>query len=348
MLTVDEEHLDKITEAFYLILKGRTPKAIELPPDHPDDEVKQVVSYVNEFIGEHHRFTEAMHTLSRGDLDFETPKGGMQVFHSLKNLQANLRHLTWKTQQIADGDLSQHVDFMGDFSAAFNRMTQQLGESFEAIEKEKERSERLLLSIFPQIIAERLKRETGVIADGFLEATILMADISDFAKISEQRAAIEVVELLREVFTIFDRLADDFGVEKIKTFGDAYVASAGVPAPRPDHAAAVADLALAMQEEMIHFDADTEEPVRLRIGINTGPVIAGVIGTAKLAYDLWGETVNTAAEMLFMGLPGSIQVAAPTFECLKDTYVLEERGEFYVKEKGSVMTYLLTGKQTIE
>jgi signal transduction histidine kinase len=130
MLSVKEEDIDKITEAFYLILKGKKPPHIELPEDYPDNEIKQTVSYINKFINEYNSSTDLVYTLSRGDLSFEAPKGKLLILQSLKNLQASLRHLTWTTQQIAKGDFSQEVDFMGEFSVAFNRMTQQLKDAF--------------------------------------------------------------------------------------------------------------------------------------------------------------------------------------------------------------------------
>ena len=135
MLTVKEENIDKITEAFYLILKGKKPNLIELPEDYPENEISQAVSYINNFIAEYNSATDLIYTISRGELDFEAPQGKMMILQSLKNLQASLRHLTWKTQQIAKGDFSHEVDFMGDFSAAFNSMTRQLKDSFEALEK---------------------------------------------------------------------------------------------------------------------------------------------------------------------------------------------------------------------
>jgi PAS domain S-box-containing protein len=144
MLKVKEEDIDKITEAFYLILKGKKPAPIELPEDYPDNEVKQAVSYINKFINEYNGVTELIYTLSRGDLSFEPPKGKMLILQSLKNLQASLRHLTWTTQQIAQGDFSREVDFMGDFSAAFNRMTQQLKDSFDDLEKSRAAARGLL------------------------------------------------------------------------------------------------------------------------------------------------------------------------------------------------------------
>ncbi|MGD9058533.1 MAG: histidine kinase dimerization/phospho-acceptor domain-containing protein, partial [Desulfobacterales bacterium] len=162
MLKVKEEDIDRITEAFYLILKGKKPAPIELPEDYPDNEIKQAVSYVNKFINEYNGVTELIYTLSRGDLSFEPPRGKMLILQSLKNLQASLRHLTWTTQQIAQGDFSREVDFMGDFSAAFNRMTQQLKDSFEAL-KESQAASRGLLDATQESLF-LLDREATVLA----------------------------------------------------------------------------------------------------------------------------------------------------------------------------------------
>ncbi|MGD1971737.1 MAG: ATP-binding protein, partial [Desulfobacterales bacterium] len=147
MLNVKEEHIDKITEAFYMILKGKKPTSIELPEDYPDNEIKQAVSYINKFITEYNGITELIYTLARGDLSFEAPKGKMLILQSLKNLQASLRHLTWVTQQIAKGDFDREVDFMGDFSAAFNSMTKQLKDSFAERKKATEKAERATVLI---------------------------------------------------------------------------------------------------------------------------------------------------------------------------------------------------------
>ncbi|GAB4372127.1 MAG: hypothetical protein Kow00128_20630 [Deltaproteobacteria bacterium] len=224
-------------------------------------------------------------------------------------------------------------------------LEQQLRERNRELSAEQEKSERLLLSIFPRPVAERLKKGIATIADHVAEATVLFADIHDFAGIAAQRSPIEVVELLQEVFSGFDRLADRLGLEKIKTLGDSYMVAGGVPEPRPDHAEAVAEMALHMQQDLHRVDAGTGEPLRLRIGIDTGPVVAGVIGTARLAYDLWGETVGTAEQMKTYGLPGAIQVTAATHARLQEKFLLEERGEFYVQGKGAVTTYLLTGRR---
>ena len=136
MLEVREEDIDRITELFYRILKGEIPQPLDLPKDYPENEVRQVVEYANRFVAEYQALAGAMSALSRGDLDLDVPAGKMHVLQSFKNLHANLRHLTWKTQQIAGGDLSQHVDFMGDFSKAFNSMTQQLQEAFAKIDRQ--------------------------------------------------------------------------------------------------------------------------------------------------------------------------------------------------------------------
>lgn len=224
-------------------------------------------------------------------------------------------------------------------------LEQTISEKNQELFIEKEKSERLLLSIFPKFIAERLKQDQSPIADSFTETSILFAGINDFSSLVAQKTPAEVVDLLGQVFSAFDRLTEQYGLEKIKTLGDIYIAAAGVPVPRPDHAEAVADLAFAMQEEIVRFDAGLGAPLQLRVGIDSGPVVAGVIGTAKLAYDLWGDAVSTAAQMEAYGLAGSIQVTSETYERLQKNFVFEERGEFYVQGKGNIRTYLLVGRK---
>ncbi len=224
-------------------------------------------------------------------------------------------------------------------------LEQTISEKNRELFLEKEKSERLLLSIFPRFIADRLKQDSGPIADSLAEASVLFAGINDFSSLVAQKTPIEVVDLLGQVFSAFDRLAEQRGLEKIKTLGDIYMAAAGVPVPRPDHAEAVAELAFAMQAEMVRFDAGLDAPFQLRVGVSSGPVVAGVIGTAKLAYDLWGDTVSTAAHMEATALAGSIQVSAETYQRLQKNFVFEERGEFYVSGKGNIRTYLLEGRK---
>ncbi len=206
--------------------------------------------------------------------------------------------------------------------------------------------EKLLLNILPKSIAERLKSDPGVIADCFPEATILFADLHDFSRLTASMSPAEMVVLLNKIFSRFDVLVQQRGLEKIKTVGDAYMVAAGVPIPRPDHVDVMADLALAMQQEIVRFEAPSRETFRLRIGLDSGPVVAGVIGTTRFIYDLWGETVGTAWEMASFGVPGCIQVIESTYARLRDKYLFEERGEFYVKGKGEVRTHFLKGRKS--
>jgi len=209
---------------------------------------------------------------------------------------------------------------------------------------EEERSERLLLNVLPAPIAERLKQGEGVIADAFPEVTVLFADLVDFTRRSQQVSPAQVVATLNELFSAFDRLAQRHGLEKIKTIGDAYMVAGGLPNPRPDHAQAVAEMALAMQEEVAGRADPSGQPLQVRIGIDTGPVEAGVIGTAKFSYDLWGDTVNTASRMESHGVAGCIQVTARTYQRLRDRYRFRRRGPIPVRGMGEMVTWFLLGR----
>jgi len=213
------------------------------------------------------------------------------------------------------------------------------------IEAEQEKSELLLLNILPKAIADRLKQKHETIADSFPEVTILFADIVNFTQLSQRIPATELVKLLNEIFSIFDRLSEEHGLEKIKTIGDAYMVVGGLPAPRSDHAQAVIEMALDMQQELCQLTARKGEPLSIRIGINTGPVVAGVIGTKKFIYDLWGDAVNTASRMESHGVAGAIQVTASTYELCRDKYVFEKRGVIQVKGKGEMTVYLVSGRK---
>jgi class 3 adenylate cyclase len=212
-----------------------------------------------------------------------------------------------------------------------------------ALQREEERSERLLLNVLPAPIATRLKQHEGVIADGFPDVTVLFADLVDFTRRSQQSRPQEVVQVLDELFSAFDQLTRRHGLEKIKTIGDAYMVAGGLPEPRPDHAQAVADLALAMQVELARRIDTGGRPLQARIGIDTGPVVAGVIGSDKFSYDLWGDTVNTASRMESSGVAGCIQVTARTYQRLRDGYQLRRRGVVAVKGKGEMVTWFLVG-----
>jgi adenylate cyclase len=207
---------------------------------------------------------------------------------------------------------------------------------------EQELSETLLLSIFPRPIAERLKRSQEVIAERCDEVSVLFADITGFTPAAERLPAEEVVVLLNEIFSAFDDLVAAHGLEKIKTIGDGYLAAAGIPTPRPDHAEAAARLALALREALTELPAASG--LNLRVGIDSGPVVAGVIGHTKFGYDLWGDTVNTASRMESHAPPGAIQVTERTYSRLVERFLFERR-TVSVKGKGEMTTYILLGER---
>ncbi|MBE9146271.1 adenylate/guanylate cyclase domain-containing protein [Planktothrix mougeotii] len=281
--------------------------------------------------------------------------------------------LSQASQAIASGELDQTIPVesiqeLGILANSFNTMTQQLKASFHELEKtnaeleqrveertadlrlEKERSEQLLLNILPEAIAEQLKQDTKAIASAIEEVTILFADIVGFTPLSSKVPPIELVGVLNEMFSIFDNLAEQNGLEKIKTIGDAYMVVGGLPLPKPNHAEAIADMALGMQAAMSQFQAPLERfnigsQFQIRIGINTGSVVAGVIGIKKFIYDLWGDAVNIASRMESSGEPGRIQVTEATYERIKDQYNFEKRGKISIKGKGEMTTYWLVGKK---
>jgi class 3 adenylate cyclase len=229
--------------------------------------------------------------------------------------------------------------------------TAELQEANQKLSSEQIKSEGLLLNILPEPIAQRLKDGHTNIADGFAEVTILFADIVNFTELSKTISPKELVKLLNEIFTGFDQLTEKHGLEKIKTIGDAYMVVGGIPTHRSDHAEAIAEMAFDMQAEVARFNAKHNTNLSIRIGINTGPVVAGVIGTKKFIYDLWGDAVNTASRMESHGIAGSIQVTESTYHHLCDgnasqrhRYLFEERGVIQVKGKGEMIAYLLTGR----
>jgi adenylate cyclase len=195
--------------------------------------------------------------------------------------------------------------------------------------------------VLPQPVAARLKKQTGIIADDCPGVTVLFADIVGFTPLAEQLSARDLVGLLDRVFARWDAVAAAHGVEKIKTIGDAYMVAGGIPLPRDDHAEAVADMALAMRPEIARCSSEIGVPLEVRIGIDSGEVVAGVIGRAKFIYDLWGDTVNTASRMESHALPGTIQVTERAYELLRDRYEFEPRGTINVKGKGLMPCYLL-------
>jgi guanylate cyclase len=221
-------------------------------------------------------------------------------------------------------------------------------DALAALRVEQQRAEDLLLNILPGSIAQRLKASHQTIADQFTAASVLFADVVDFTPRSEKLSAAEVVGLLDRLFSHFDALAERYGLEKIKTIGDAYMVASGVPDPRPDHARALALLALDMVASLRTGGEVADLRMELRIGINSGPVVAGVIGRKRFLYDLWGDAVNTASRMESAGTPGRIQITRATFELLRDEFDCEPRGTVTVKGKGEMETWYLVGRRDAE
>ncbi|RPI34862.1 MAG: response regulator [Chloroflexota bacterium] len=216
----------------------------------------------------------------------------------------------------------------------------------KAIQAERERADRLLLNILPAPIAEQLKQGREKIAEKFSDVSVLFADVVDFTRFAALRSPDEVLEVLNTIFSTFDWLVERYGLEKIKTLGDAYMVAGGLPIPKADHAEAMAELALDMRMEFNSLNVVTkwDQPLSLRIGVHCGPVIAGVIGYKKFIYDLWGDTVNTASRMQSHCVAGGIQVSSAFYEKLRGKYEFQEQGKMLVKSKGEMMTYLLVGR----
>ena len=355
MLNVREEDIDRITEVFYLILKGKIPTPLELPENYPDNEVKQAVTYVNRFLVEYRGFAEVLSTLSRGELEFQPPQSGMNILHSFKNLHANLRHLTWKTQEIANGDFTQKVDFMGSFSKAFNSMTQQLKDAFDKIEQqnqelalanaliqaEKRKSDQLLLNVLPAKVAADLMQTGKTMPEHFEEVTVLFSDIVGFTEASGKLSPQTLIGELNELFTQYDTLAEQNECERIKTIGDAYMAICGMPIPNERHALNIVRMAGQMISYLGHRNTKSPRQWRIRVGIHSGPVVGAVVGIKKYIYDIFGDTVNTASRMETHSEPMFVNVSEATYLRTKDAFRFIERPPLEVKSKGVMRMYFL-------
>ena len=216
----------------------------------------------------------------------------------------------------------------------------------KALRSERDRAERLLLNVLPRRIADRLKGTETNIAENFAAVSILFADIVGFTELSAKVSPSELVGMLNGIFSGFDALLDRHGLEKIKTIGDAYLLAGGVPTPLPDHAGAVAEMALDMCESLKLFNRRNGTSLEMRVGMNTGPVVAGVIGTHKFIFDLWGDAVNVASRMESHGERGRIQVTEASWRLLRDRFRFEERGVIPIKGKGPMRTWFLVGRQS--
>ncbi|MFV1958467.1 MAG: adenylate/guanylate cyclase domain-containing protein, partial [Planctomycetota bacterium] len=347
MIQVDEHHLDRITEAFFHLLRGRVPRPIPIPEDLPENEVRQLLTYVNRFLVEHAPFSEAMRRISEGDLDAPAPPGRTQIALSYKALQSNLRHLTWKTQRIAMGRLDERVDFMGVFSKCFNSMTEQLKDSFQAIEErnriieeEKERSERLLRNVLPAQVAEELKTRGRSPPQSFPAVSVFFSDLVGFTRRSAELDPSALIADLNEIYTRFDEIMDARGWERIKTIGDAYLAVCGMPEAHPDHAERMVEAAIEAMGFMEERRAGTSG-WQVRMGIHSGPVVGGIVGVKKYIYDVFGDTINTAARMETTSEPMRINLSEATWLHVRGKIPCVEREPIVVKGKGPMRMFFV-------
>ncbi len=222
---------------------------------------------------------------------------------------------------------------------------ERLNEAHRMLQIEQERSERLLLNILPGSVAERLKNSNQTIADGFADVTVMFADIVNFTHVAEGMAPTQVFAMLNRIFSSFDELAEKHGMEKIKTIGDAYMVAGGLNDGEKDYSDSIADMALAMRELLRRDFTVNDSHLEVRIGIGTGPVVAGVVGKKKFIYDLWGDTVNIASRITSEGVPGMIQVDTTTWRRLKERFDFHEPQTIYLKGKGETEVHRLIGRK---
>jgi len=263
-----------------------------------------------------------------------------------RSLLGPLRDLTAGVRRFAAGDGNVHVvartrDEIGQLCVAFNGMVDDISAKNVVIETKNRENEALLLNVLPGPIANRLRGGEQSIADGFANVSVLFADLVGFTALSSEMPPQNVVTLLNGLFTRFDQAAQELGIEKIKTVGDAYMAVCGLPDPTENHAERMVRMAIRMVHITREHAFENRVSMQVRVGINSGPVVAGVIGKSKYIYDLWGDTVNLASRMESTGVPGAVQVTRAVYEQLADKFAFEPRGNVEVKGKGLVEAWLL-------
>src|SRR5512137_2370576 len=287
MISVEEAVIDSITAAFHHLRTGKVPPPIVVPDDLPDNEVRQLITYVNRFLAEFAPFAESLEQIARGDLEMRPQLGRMSVVQSLKALHSNLRHLTWKTQQIAAGDLEQRVDFMGDFSSAFNRMTQQLKDSYQELERRNE----FIRKTFGRYTSDEVVEALLDAPDGLKlggekrEVTILMSDLRGFTALSERLDATEVVSLLNHYLSAMVEVIQRHGGTIDEIIGDAILVLFGAPLALENDAQRAVLCALGMQKAMAAVNEHSVQKgwpaVEMGIALHTGDVVVGNIGSVK-------------------------------------------------------------------
>lgn len=355
MISIEEYQIDKLTEAFSLILSGKQAINLELPEDCPEDELKQCVEYYNKFASEYNEFTGFMFSISRGELEYDPPQGKMKILQSFKSLQANLKHLTWKTQQIAKGDFNHKVDFIGDFSLAFNEMTNQLKESFEQIQEqnrqlveanriidyEREKIDALLKNILPEKVAEELKACGTTTPQLYKNVVVFFSDIVGFTDKSSQIEPVVLIQELSSLFSAFDCIVDASYGERIKTIGDAYMSVWGMHFPIERHAEKAVEAAVKILKYVEDRNAESGMKWEVRIGMHVGDVVGGVVGTSKFIYDIFGDTVNITSRMESNSEPMKINISQDLHQLIHKRFAMTERGFLHAKGKGNMKMFFV-------
>jgi len=338
MITVDEALLDSITAAFYQLRTGKAPPPIEIPQDLPDNEIRQLITYINRFLTEFAPFAEAMEQVARGDLETRNLLGQMPVAQSLKALQSNLRHLTYKTQQIAGGDLEQRVDFMGDFSTAFNKMTQQLKDSYQELERRNE----FIRKVFGRYTSDEVVEALLDAPDGLKlggekrEVTILMSDLRGFTALAERLEATEVVSLLNNYLSAMVEVIQHHGGTIDEIIGDAILVLFGAPVTAGDDARRAVLCALGMQKAMAGVNEHNQlkgwPVVEMGIALHTGDVVVGNIGSVKRSkYGVVGRTINTTARIESFSVGGQIIISPTLMRGAGNGLILGDELEVHAK-----------------
>lgn len=359
MITIKEEYIDHLTEAIYNLISGKKTQVIEIPEALPDNEIRQLYEYFNKMIVEFNNASDFSYSLSRGELDYDPPKGKMVLLQSYKNLQASLKHLTWVTQQIAGGDFNHKVDFMGDFSQAFNEMTKQLKEAFETIkeqnkaledanvimQKDKAQIQTLLGSILPAKVIDELNIHGYSAPRYFDNVTVFFSDFVGFTKQSSIIDPVTLIDELNNIFKTFDQIVTQTGGERIKTIGDAFLAVWGMHMPLENHAEKAAEAALLMREFLHERNENWMIKWEVRIGLHTGNLVGGIVGDTKFIYDVFGDTVNIASRMESNSESMKINASDEVYALIKDKFITEARGSIFVKGKGECGMHFIEGKK---
>jgi adenylate cyclase len=338
MIPVEEALLDSITAALHHLRTGKVPPPIPIPENLPDNELRQLITYLNRFLTEFAPFAEAMEQIARGDLEARLPMGRMPVVQSLKALHSNLKHLTYKTQQIAAGYLEQRVDFMGDFSIAFNRMTQQLKDSYQELERRNE----FIRKVFGRYTSDEVVEALLDAPDGLKlggekrEVTILMSDLRGFTALAERLEATEVVSLLNHYLSAMVEVIQRNGGTIDEIIGDAILVLFGAPVAMADDAQRAVLCALGMQQAMAGVNEQNLQrgwpEIEMGIALHTGEVVVGNIGSTKRSkYGVVGRTINTTARIESFTVGGQVIVSPTLIHAAGQGLILGEDVEVHAK-----------------